>query len=327
LSLGDALPTVVPWENGGWAYYPYSQLGDHGHYATSTYSVEIKSSGTERLVVGGTGHIAASQPQTASWKFSAENVRDVAYVVSPRFINPLGDASMIRKVGKTTMLAYFLPEHRADGQRQLDLVAPALAWFEKQIGPYPFESYMVGEMGVPLESTDNYAQEYPMAYFVPTSWLRLGTAPGNWTWYIPVHEVGHQWFYSTVGNNQLTDPWLDEAITTYITAEYVRATFPEHYARSWASMSGGATTSRPVSSGVYSGLTSENQYTSTVYDTGVVMLNKVRVAMGDAAFYNALKDYYSTFKFKRAAPSDLLITLQKHSKADLTAIFTQYLGY
>lgn len=58
-----------------------------------------------------------------------------------------------------------------------------------------------------------------------------------------------------------------------------------------------------------------------------VMLNKVRVAMGDAAFYDALKDYYATFKFKRASPSDLLNTLQKHSKADLTAIFAQYLGY
>jgi hypothetical protein len=327
LSLGDALPTVVPWENGGWSFYPYSQLGDLGHYSTSSYTIEIKSAGNERLVVGGTGQITASQPQSSSWKFSADSVRDVAYVVSPRFINPLSDTSMARKAGKTTMLAYFLPEHRADGLRQLDLVAPAFSWYEKQIGSYPFDTYTVAEMGVPLEPTDNYAQEYPMAYFVPTSWLRLGTTPGNWTWYIHAHEVGHQWFYSTVGNNQLTDPWLDEAMTTYITAEYVRANFPDQYARSWASMSGAATTARPVSSGVYSGLTSESQYTATVYDTGVVMLNKVRVAMGDVAFYEALKDYYATFKFKRATPHDLMAMLQKHSKTDLTGIFAQYLGY
>ncbi|HKP53469.1 MAG TPA: M1 family aminopeptidase [Chloroflexia bacterium] len=327
LSLGDALPTVVPWENGGWSFYPYSQLGDLGHYSTSDYTVEIKPAGNEKLVVGGTGRITASQPQSSSWKFSAESVRDVAYVVSPRFINPLSDTSMARKVGKTTMRAYFLPEHRTDGQRQLDLVAPAFAWYEKQIGPYPFDTYTVAEMGVPLEPTDNYAQEYPMAYFVPTSWLRLGTTPGNWTWYIPAHEVGHQWFYSTIGSNQLTNPWLDEAMTTYITAEYVRANFPDQYARSWASMSGAATTTRPVSSGVYSGFESERQYTAAVYDTGVVMLNKVRVVMGDAAFYDALKDYYATFKLKRAAPHDLMVMLQKHSKVDLTGIFAQYLGY
>lgn len=327
LSLGDALPTVVPWENGGWSYYPYSNLGDLGHYATSDYSVEIKPSNNERLVIGGTGRITASQPQSPTWKFSAESVRDVAYVVSPRFTNPLSDAGMTRKVGKTTILAYFLPEHRAEGQRQLDLVTPAFAWYEKQIGAYPFDVYTVAEMGVPLESTDNYAQEYPMAYFIPTSWLNYATTPGTWTWYTPAHEVGHQWFYSTVGNNQLTDPWLDEAMTTYITAEYVRANFPDQYARSWASMSGGATTARPVSSGVYSGFVSESQYTATVYDTGVVMLNKVRQAMGDDPFYDALRDYYTTFKFKRATARDLLTILQRHSQSDLGGIFSQYLDY
>jgi hypothetical protein len=327
LSLGDALPTIVPWENGGWSYYPYSNLGDLGHYATSDYTVEIKPSGSERLVVGGTGRITASQPQSPSWKFTAPSVRDVAYVVSPRFTNPVIDAGVTRKVGKTTMFAYFLPEHRADGLRQLDLVAPAFAWYEKQIGAYPFDTYTIAEMGVPLEPTDNYAQEYPMAYFVPTSWLKYGTAPGSWTWYIPAHEVGHQWFYSTVGNNQLIDPWLDEAMTTYITAEYVRATFPDQYARSWASMSGGATSSRPVSSGVYSGFASESQYTVTVYDTAVVMLNKVRLAMGDGSFYEALRDYYDTFKFKRATPRDLTTILQRHSTSDLGGIFSLYLGY
>jgi hypothetical protein len=327
LSMGDALPTIVPWENGGWSYYPYSELGDLGHYSTSDYTVEIKPLGGERLVVGGTGRITASQPQATSWKFSAPSVRDVAYVVSPRFTNPLSDAGMARKVGKATMLAYFLPEHRADGQRQLELVAGAFSWYEKQIGAYPFDSYTIAEMGIPLEPTDNYAQEYPMAYFVPTSWLKYGTTPGTWTWYTPAHEAGHQWFYSTVGNNQLTDPWLDEAMTTYITAEYVRATFPDQYARSWATMSGGASAARPVSSGVYSGFISERQYTATVYDTAVVMLNKVRLAMGDGPFYEALRDYYATFKFKRATSRELLTILQRHSASDLGAIFSQYLGY
>lgn len=166
-----------------------------------------------------------------------------------------------------------------------------------------------------------------MAYFVPSSWLKLGTNPGTWTWYTPVHEVGHQWFYSTVGNNQLTAPWLDEALTTYITAEYVRANFPDLYSQSWSSMTSGATTARPVSGGVYSGFSSESQYTAAVYDSGTLMLDGVRRAMGDTTFYAALQDYYIKYKFKRATPAGLTSIFQRHSKADLQAIFAAYLGY
>jgi aminopeptidase N len=92
-------------------------------------------------------------------------------------------------------------------------------------------------------------------------------------------------------------------------------------------MSGGANSSRPVSSGVFSGFANENQYTATIYDTGVQMLDKVRLRMGDATFYDALRDYYKTFQFKRATPSGLLTILQAHSKADLKSIFSDYLGY
>jgi aminopeptidase N len=35
-----------------------------------------------------------------------------------------------------------------------------------------------------------------------------------------VHEVAHQWFYSLIGNDQGRDPWLDEALASYV--EYVQ---------------------------------------------------------------------------------------------------------
>ncbi|MEO8286374.1 MAG: M1 family aminopeptidase [Chloroflexota bacterium] len=327
LSLGDMLPTLVPWQNGGWQYYPYSELGDLGNNTTANYHVEIASAGSEKLVVGGTGKITDRAANGTRWQFTAANVRDVAYVVSPRFINPLEDSSMTRQEGNVKILAYFLPGHKADGQRQLQLVGPALSWFSKRIGAYPFDTYMIAEMGVPLERTDNYAQEYPMAYFVPTSWLALDTDPGTWPWYIPVHEVGHQWFYSTVGNNQLIDPWLDEALTTYITAEYVRANYPNQYGTSWSGMTISATGSKPVSAGVYSGFANENQYSAAIYDSGAVLLDKVRRAMGDNAFYAALQEYYTVYKFQRARPANLTMLLQKHTTTNLQPIFTAYLGY
>ncbi len=327
LCLGDMLPTLVPWENGGWSYYPYSDLGDFGYYTTSNYAVEISSTGGERLIVGGTGKITSVDDARTRWQFSAPNVRDIAYIMSPRFVDPLAQSSMTRKQSGTLILAYFLPEHQALGQRQLDLVAGAFGWYSQTIGAYPFDTYTAAEMGTPLERTDNYAQEYPMSYYAPTPWLEYGTQPGTWPWYTPFHEVGHQWFYSTVGNNQLTDPWLDEAMTSYIEAEYIRANFPAQYEQSWNSISGSPATAKPVSSGVYSGFINENEYSATIYNNGVRMLQRVHLAMGNDAFYAALQDYYRQFKFKRATPADLLRVLQVHSTTDLQPIFSAYLAY
>jgi hypothetical protein len=327
LNLGDMLPTVVPWENGGWLYYPYSALGDHGFYASSKYSVTVKSRVGERLVVGGTGQVTSVNQSGTDWQFAAENVRDVAYFISPRFIDPLQDPTMTRTAGNTRMLAYFTSTNRAAGQRQLELTAPALSWFAQKIGPYPFDSYTVAEMGVTQLRSDTYAQEYPMTYSMPSQWLSLGSIPPSWTWYIPVHEVGHQWFYSLIGNNQLSDPWLDEAFTTYLTAEFVRDNYPQNYRAAWSSMTGGADRSRPVSSGVFSDFRSDQHYSNVVYDGGALMIDRVRMAMGDGNFYSALRDLYSQFLFKRATPLQVVSIFQKYSAADLSPIFTDYLGY
>ena len=34
------------------------------------------------------------------------------------------------------------------------------------------------------------------------------------------HELGHEWFYSLVGNDQGRDPWLDEGLATYAEGRY-----------------------------------------------------------------------------------------------------------
>jgi hypothetical protein len=327
LGLGDMLPTLVPWENGGWSVYPYSELGDLGYYSHSDYVVEIRAQGGERLVAGGTGDTVTYDAASNTWRFEADNVRDVGYVVSPHFLNPISDQSMRRRVGDITVLAYFLPQHRQQARQQLDIVAPALEWLGRTLGSYPFSTYTVAQMGVPKLRSDNYAQEYPTSYFIPTSWLSLGVTPGTWTWYTPVHEVAHQWFYSTVANNQLTDPWLDEALVTYITAEYVRANHPAYHNASYSSMTRSATNVRPVSAGIFSGFASEAQYSAVVYDAGAQMLDQVRMTMGDGPFYAALREYYATYRFKQVAPTDLLALFHKHSKADLRPIWDSYLTY
>jgi aminopeptidase N len=64
-----------------------------------------------------------------------------------------------------------------------------------------------------------------------------------------------------------------------------------------------------------------------IYDSGAVMLDKVRRAMGDDDFYTALRAYYKTYQGRRATSANLQTMLQKHSRADLKPIFASYLAY
>jgi hypothetical protein len=321
LTLGDWLPSVVPYENGGWDQFPYGEHGDQGINDVADYRVTFTSD--RAIVVGGTGTTTAHESRR--WVFDAPGVRDVAYTISPRLLNPFADGAMTRNAGGVQVLGYFLPGHRAAGGALLDTVAAAIRWYSAHIGPYPYRVFTVGEMALPRAAEWDYAQEYPMVYLIPTQ--RAGTAPtpGAWTWYTPLHETAHAWFYGAVGNNQLIDPWLDEALANFASAEYVRSQRPDLYAAAFRAMSGPGG-GWPVSASLYSGFPSDDAYFHAVYDQGTQFLAEVRAAIGADRFWAAWRDYYAHYTGARARPRDLLTTWQRYNPTDLTPIFNRYLA-
>ena len=43
-----------------------------------------------------------------------------------------------------------------------------------------------------------------------------------------VHELGHQWWYGAVGNDQAYEPWVDEALARYGETLYYERLHPSH---------------------------------------------------------------------------------------------------
>jgi hypothetical protein len=79
----------------------------------------------------------------------------------------------------------------------------ALDDFGARFGPYPFDRFTLA-----LTPDLTGGIEYP-------SFVHQGPRTGGRT---TPHEIGHQWFYALVGNDQGRDPWIDEGLATWAEA-------------------------------------------------------------------------------------------------------------
>ena len=65
-------------------------------------------------------------------------------------------------------------------------------------------------------------------------------------------------------------------------------------------------------------------YRNAVYLRGAMFLQEIRDAVGDEAFFAALKDYAISNTYKIATSEDFFDSLAKYSTADLSPILARY---
>ena len=103
------------------------------------------------------------------------------------------------------------PERAEQAQRHFDAACTALFFYGLWYGGYPYEHLTV--VDPPFGGGAAGGMEYPT---VATAGTRLGTFPGMMVpESVTVHEVGHQFWYGLVGNNEFEAAWLDEGFNTY----------------------------------------------------------------------------------------------------------------
>jgi hypothetical protein len=258
--------------------------------ATVTYRIRSAS----RLDMAVPGEVLVQTPHETTGRL--EHARDFAFAVGPNLRRWVG------KSGPTRVLVY--APRTADGERAAKLASRALDRFGRLLAePYPAERLVVVGGSMDMESSGlvfldaaDLADEYKVA-----------------------HEVAHEWFHWLVGNDQLREPWLDEAFATYLGGGLE----PRH--------ADGYCSALPVNSSAYRFpsvplevyWTDCNGYVQTVYYKGSWLLDHVRDVMGEQAFLDATREYIDAHRFGIATTRDLVETWRRHSPlitdADLAA--------
>jgi len=321
LALSGWYPILAVYEQGGWDLDPVSAIGDSVYSDTGFYTVDLSTAAD--LVVAATG--IATQRQTTQdtthYRFSSGPVRDFTMVMSPDF------QVASRTVDSTLVNSYYLPGHEAGGEKALSVAADSFHIYNQHFGPYPFTELDV--VDTPMRNASGV--EYPGIVLISDN---LYNDPQSPYFIVTVaHEVAHQWWYSTIGDDVIDEPWLDEALTTYSSSLYYEFKQGSGAAQGLYSYWQGryqTLVQQSMDDQVTQTLTHfENLdpriYGGIVYSKGALFFRALRQEIGDDAFFKALQTYYQDYRFKITTGKDLLNAFEQAAGRSLESLYQEWL--
>jgi virginiamycin B lyase len=321
LALAHFYPMIPVYDDEGWNVEIAPGIGDVVYADTGFYLVRVTAPAGQTLVASGVEIERDSLDERQVVTFAAGPMRDFYLAVSDRY------AVTSRAVGQTTINSYAPPDLSDGNDLTLEYAAKALETFDERFGRYPYTEF-------DLVSTTTFALgvEYPgMAAILVDLYDaqgRVAGAPASVLLEgVVAHEVAHQWFYGLVGNDQVDEPWLDEAMAQFATIVYYSdvygpaqaAGFRQSLERRWDRV-GGADI--PIGMPVRD--YSSQEYSAIVYGRGPLFVEALSEALGPAAFEAFVQDYYQAFRWGIASGDDFKQLAERHCDCDLTMLFEEW---
>jgi len=199
--------------------------------------------------------------------------------------------------------SYALERDAQAGKRGLQQAATAVRSYQARIGAYPFT-----ELDLVETATTAGGIEYP-GLIVVAERLYDDAQVQEFT---TVHEVAHQWWYSLVGNDQVDEPWIDEALAQYTSILYYRDRYGSEQAQFLVGLifgeryDGARQDDEDMRADLPVAGYSEERYGQIVYGKAPLFFDALYQAMGDEKFNAFLKAYFESRRYDIATAQHLL---------------------
>jgi aminopeptidase N len=249
-----------------------------------------------------------------TWIYHAENVHDFAFTADPtyRMAEVMWNGIRCIALAQEQNAPYWYPTAA--------FVAKVVETYSNDFGMYGWPKI------VAADARDG--MEYPMIT------LNGGNWPGHQ--YVIAHEVGHNWFFGMIGNNETYRAMLDEGFTQFLTSWSIKRynNIPMH-ANSYDEQS--------VYNGYLNDALNKNDeplnthsddfgsatghgggYRHVYYKTATMLYN-LQYVLGDTLFLSSMKHYFNKWKFAHPYPDDFRQAIIEYSKVDLNWFFDQWM--
>lgn len=322
-NLGNWYPVAAVYDDEGWNLDPYYAIGDPFYSEVSNYKVSLTLPKEYQLAT--TGDIVNTQKtkgqkKEKTWTVQANGVRDFAWVMSKDF-------KILRdKAGDTDIHVYY--GENQQGKKALEVAKDSIDIFNKSFGIYPYKQFSV-------VASDFYigGMEYPNLVYIDKNVFAMDTT--LMLEYIIAHETAHQWWYGIVGNNQVKEPWIDEALTEYSTILYFREKYGEEigmrvfktmvvddYTRIKDKLPG----KKEIIARSVDEFKDNREYSGLVYSKGAIMFYQLEKEIGKENMLSILQYYMGENQFTNVQGKDIKSITKAVTGKDYQKFFERWLG-
>jgi len=276
-----ALYRWLPWVSRA---VPFAHKAGDPFVTPASPSVRVRLRTDHPVIVGASGPQVAGEAQPSrDMTFAASNVRD--------FNLALSESYAVATETVDGVVLRFLTTGGFDRARVRVLTREALTRFGANLGRYPYPELTIAEVAAP------YGVESPALVWLPhsaTSSPAIDVVP---------HEIAHQWFYAMVGNDQVSDPFADEAIASFMSRDLMDL------------LRGPRCPPDTADGSIYDYV--DPCYYETVYIRGALLYDSIRDDIGDVAFWAAVKGYVDAHRFGFGSTRELFDALDAATALDL----------
>jgi len=319
LSMSQWYPKMAEYDFEGWHADPYIAREFHGVWGDYDVTITLDKNYT----IGGTGYLQNPQEighgyeapgtkvkkqkgKTLSWHFKAPMVHDFMWAADAEYTHDV----LEMENGPTLHFLYKNKPELVENWKALQpKTAQAMAFFSKNVGPYPYEQYSVIQGG-------DGGMEYAMSTLI-TGERKLNSLIG-----VMAHEMAHSWFQHILASNEAKHSWMDEGFTSFISSlcmqELSEKPSENLFAGSYRGYQYLVKSGKEQPQTTHSDRYAYNSaYSIAAYSKGSVFLSQLGYIIGQDKLMETLKKYYTDFKFKHPTPNDIKRTAEKVSGLQL----------
>ena len=211
------------------------------------------------------------------------------------------------------------PENKKEGLKDFAAADSILAYYEKNIAPFPFEKI------AHVQSTTMYGgMENASCIFYDENAIR-GEGKIN---ELIAHELVHQWFGNSASELDWSHLWLSEGFATYLTNLYIEDTKGINAFKAQLSkdrkrvIAFESKTPLPLQDTISTDV--QAMLNTNAYQKGAWILHMLRDKMGKELFWKTVATYYNTFAYKNATSKDFFTVAEQVSKQNLAEFYSDW---
>jgi hypothetical protein len=326
LSMSQWYPKMAEYDFEGWHADPYIGREFHGVWG----DFDVKLTLDREYVVGGSGYLQNPQEighgyempgvpvkrqkgKTLTWHFKAPMVHDFMWAADPDYQHD----TLQMENGPTLHFFYKDKPELAENWKNLQAkTAEAMAFFNNNIGPYPYDQFSLVQGG-------DGGMEYAMGTLI-TGERQFPSLVG-----VMVHEMAHSWFQQALATDETQHEWMDEGFTTFISSLCMNTImnqgsenpFEASYRSYYSLVQSGKEQPQTTHADRY---VFNYAYGISAYSKGAIFLSQLGYVVGQEPLMATLRNYYKNFKFRHPTPIDFIRVAEKASGMQLGWYLTDW---